>query len=260
MLISIPFNLPKNITFVFTDSEDLFELNCRIRKNWVWKDRLFGYQFNSLGYRMNKEVETVDFDNYFAFFGCSHTVGIGLPLEETFAYRISREHKVDYVNGAVGGASSDFVFYNFTHFISSVPKMPKVVVINWPDLNRMCVNDSTNTIRFYCPAMTHGISFDKVYKIYMLEHNQQLFKLKYQRQIIQELCKSKGIQLFEFTTGQSIQHEFSEQFPDIKLAQPYYPGDPIDVAFGRDITKENTGHFGISHQKIITDMFNEWYK
>ena len=260
MLIPSPFYLPSSTPFVFTDTEQLFRFNCKTRKKWVWKDRLFCYQFNSLGYRMNKEVNKVDFDNYYAFFGCSHTVGIGLPLEETFAYRISESMNVDYINGAMGGASPDFVFYNFTNFISLAPKKPTVVVINWPDTVRLCVNDSSGTLRIYCPSITHDISFDKVYKIYLLEHNHQLFKLRYYQKAIQEICKSNGIHLFEFTSGQSYREQFVREFPNIPIADPYYPGDEIDVAFGRDISRENIGHFGISHQKIIIDLFNDWYR
>ena len=104
------------LNFAHTDSEELFLKNKKkFGPRWYYANKTFEYKFNYLGYRMNKELNEVDYDNHIAFFGCSNTVGIGLELEETFSYRIANQLGVDYINGAIGGASPDFVFLSLIH-------------------------------------------------------------------------------------------------------------------------------------------------
>jgi hypothetical protein len=203
--------LPRSITspFIPLDSEKQFKINQTVLgKDWYWYDKSFTYQINDYGYRMNKDLHKVNLSNYMAFFGCSYTIGQGLPLEETFAYKIAQRANMDYVNAAISGASTDTVFYNFTKLISTAPILPKIVVINWPHYARTMYWYKDSIIDFlpytqYVDHKSEGVKFwMNSYKSHVLESSNYLNRLDYIRQNIITFCNLARIKLFEFTTHQ----------------------------------------------------------
>lgn len=154
ILLPTPYQHVVSGTFSFqqTDSEELFAINRKkFGKQWYWYDRPIEYKFNKLGYRMNKEVDQVDFDNYYAFFGCSFTEGIGLPIEDTFSYKIAAAKGVDYINASHGGSCPEFALYNFLQLIENAPKKPTHVIFNWPSIVRTMYWMTKDYISFKLP-------------------------------------------------------------------------------------------------------------
>jgi hypothetical protein len=100
-------------------------------QNWHYRSNKLTYAFNANGHRC-KNIEDLDLDNYILFAGCSHTVGIGLELEKTFAYQVASSLKVDYYNLALSGTGIDVMTYNLIMWSNTVKKMPKFLVILWP--------------------------------------------------------------------------------------------------------------------------------
>ena len=195
--------------FAYFDSEKQFVTNqFKLGTTWRWHDSKFTYRINDHGYRMNKDLHEVDLSNYMAFFGCSYTVGAGLPLEDTYSYKIAKRANMDYVNAAVCGSSADFVFYNFTKMVSTVSTLPKIVVINWPHPPRTLYWYKNNIVNFL-PDLPPDIDHPKIpegikywydsYKSHILEESNYTNRFEYVRQNIIALCKLAGIKLFEFT-------------------------------------------------------------
>ena len=107
-----------------TQEKHIYNRN-RFGSKWLWDNATIEYKMNSHGYRMEKELDKIDFDNYYAFFGCSFTVGIGLPLTTTFPYMISDKNKVD-VWEAVGGAKgTGDRTHNWSGYLDKSPKQPR---------------------------------------------------------------------------------------------------------------------------------------
>jgi hypothetical protein len=269
--------------FIHLDSEKQFKINQTILgKDWYWYDKSFTYRINDYGYRMNKDLHEVNFDNYIAFFGCSYTVGQGLPLENTFAYRIAQQANMDYVNAAISGASTDFVFYNFTKLVSTAPNLPKIVVINWPDIARAMYWYKDNIINLF-PDNDSGFDPEGVkfwtnsYKSHVLEPSNFINRFAYTRQNIITFCNLVGIKLFEFTTVQ-----YNDEYTNSKMWHvPWLQEWPIKLQgqallefqnqyFARDITPDNHkilkllkltkyfvgwAHPGIAYQDQVVDKF-----
>ncbi len=206
-LIKSPYNNEWDISssFAHTDSEKLFNSNLKdLGSDWYWSNKEIIYKFNKYGYRMNKELEEVDFDNYFAFFGCSFTTGTGLPLEETYAYKISKIAGVDYVNAAIGGASVDLAHMNFVQMFNNAPKLPKAVIVNWPELTRTCYWAEDKLEFFIVNDNKHDSSpWWKAYQVFLMEQSQIDNRFKTIRQTFQSMCELANIKLFEMTTFQS---------------------------------------------------------
>lgn len=281
-LIKNPFISHSNVSdkFIVTDNENAFNKNLKyLGDQWIFKNKDVGYKLNSYGYRMEKNIEDVDFNNYIAFFGCSNTVGVGMPLEDTFSYRIAEQLGTDYINGSIPGASPDFVFYNLVTLFDSAPKLPKVVIIYWPDPSRTCYweNDKLSFfIHNYLPPHKY---WHDAYKSYVLENshikNTFLFRLK----AVRLLCKANNIQLFDFVAEYLYRDFFVKNNMEIniKTIETYPPNNYlsystiewINLVHARDISliesklpevQVKSAHPGIYHQDRIVEEFFKFIK
>ena len=89
-------------------------------------------EYNSFGHRC-KEIADLDFDNYVLFAGCSHTVGIGVTLKQSYPYLVAKKLKCDYYNLSVGGGGIDAVEHNLLMWFTLYDKPPKYIFCEWPD-------------------------------------------------------------------------------------------------------------------------------
>lgn len=102
--------------------------------------------FNSLGHRC-KERQDLDFENYILFTGCSHTLGEGLEIEQTFPFLTGKLLNLDYYNLGLSGSGIDVLLHNLVVWFNSTPKKPKLLVVQYPDYTRFSsVIDTTNNI------------------------------------------------------------------------------------------------------------------
>jgi hypothetical protein len=253
-----------NTPYIHADSKELHDINKkRLGPYWKWYNNdNFTYNFNSYGYRMDKELDDVNFDNYIAFFGCSYTVGVGLPLKETYAYRVASELGVDYVNAALGGGSPMFVYNNFIKMFTTAPKRPKAVIINWPDIYRT-MYWFDNDLQFKgpnFPANSQGDYWRDSYKAFISEKSniENVFSLY--RDTIRLVCELSNCKIFEFSTHQPT-GDFFERYPEINniplcdenLVIPNSNLTLYNVKFARDMMKGMIAHPGLQHQQYVTE-------
>jgi hypothetical protein len=137
-------------------------------EDWHYRNSLITYQFNENGHR-SKSLDKLNLDNYILYVGCSHTVGVGVKLEETFPYIASQYvwKGADYYNLAVSGAGIDTLEYNLLTWFTKIKKKPKLVVIQWPDHSRFIVNEPGR--REFVPSGTWTSNFDAQKFIYNSE-------------------------------------------------------------------------------------------
>ena len=255
--------------FAHTDSEKLFKANTKTYgKNWYYTNNPITYKFNKLGYRM-KELEEVDYDNYFAFFGCSYITGIGLKLEDTCAYKISQQANVDYVNASMGGSSVDFVYYNFIKLLRGAPKKPKAILINWPCVYRTFYWEGGIPM-FMLPNLKNSSQYwKKTYKDFIVIDSQVFNRFDIIRATVKLTCELANIPLFEMSTWQD-SDSFSNKYPDITEPTPWWNccdnDDDVETLHlnrARDIVEAKNyfiSHPGISHHDDITKRFFEAIK
>lgn len=255
--------------FLHTDSEELFEQNKKkLGPEWIYYNKPITYTINQLGYRMEKEMHEVDYDNYIAFFGCSFTVGIGMPLEDSFAYITAQRAKCDYVNAAVGGASPDFVFTNFLHFFEKAPKKPKCFVFVWPELTRTFYWYENRPLFLVSGQEKNCITdyWNKAYKSFIMEDSHVNNRFKYIRSAIKLICESNNVPYYECSLYQSNEN-FNSTHEEIDFSDKIHPAysafdhDPkiLHLNWGRDIISmsktEVNAHPGNYCQHAIADKF-----
>ena len=119
-----------------TDSEELYQKNLAKNRpqleQFRWINRPITYKFNSHGFRAD------EFDSSGSgviFIGCSHTLGMGLPVELTWAHRVSTALKLKNYNLGVGGASNDTAFRLAYHWIDQL--RPDLVVFLTTERTRL---------------------------------------------------------------------------------------------------------------------------
>lgn len=118
------------------DEYENFQKNLdKMPNDWYYRTADISYKYNSLGHRC-KEISDIDFNNYILFIGCSHTEGIGLEIEKSYPYLVSQALGMDYYNLGIAASGIDVLEYNLLTWHYKFQKLPKLVVIQWPDPSR----------------------------------------------------------------------------------------------------------------------------
>ena len=122
--------------YVGGDLEEMFLENLKkCKDDWYYKNVVIDYDINKNGHRC-KNIDEMDLDNYVLFTGCSHTYGVGLELENTYPYLVSKALNCDYYNLAISGAGIDALEYNLLSWLGLIPKKPKMIFLQMPDHTR----------------------------------------------------------------------------------------------------------------------------
>jgi hypothetical protein len=122
----------RNSLFTGSDSEELYIKNLKNKPNdWYYRTNQIRYIRNSNGHRC-REIKDINLSNYILYAGCSHTEGIGLELEKTYPYLLSKSLSCDYYNLGVGGSGIDVLLHNLIVWFGTVKQKPKLVIIQWP--------------------------------------------------------------------------------------------------------------------------------
>jgi hypothetical protein len=260
------------IPFALTDTEELYNRNMKLYgSDWYYYNNPITYKFNKLGYRM-KELEDVDYDNYYAFFGCSFTVGIGLHVTDTFFYKIAQQANVDYVNASISGSSVDFVYYNFINLMTNAPKKPKVVFINWPPVYRNFYWLDDTCVSFLLPNLITNNHWKRTYEDFIVMDHQVFNRFDNIRKTIKLICDLANIPLFEMSSCQDMEKsKFTDRYPTVYADIPlYYENfeypESIHMNRARDMNKHKNGkngiisHPGNLHQDSVVTKFFEVIK
>lgn len=200
--------------FYDPDSEEHFEKNKSLYgKDWAnyWNNRPITYKINSLGYRMN-EIEEINQNNYILTLGCSNTFGIGIPLEETWAYKLSKHLSADLINGSAPGSSNELVLINLIRVLTNL-KLPKLVVVDWTQVNRKLFWEN-NKLVFHLPHCYLGrnnvinkdkknwfkeIKWESSYNEYLINEKEVYSAFDEIKNQVVGLCKVNNIPLWMIT-------------------------------------------------------------
>jgi len=119
-----------------TDSKELYQKNLSrnrsLLEQYNWIDQPITYKFNSHGFRADEFDST---NPGVVFIGCSHTLGVGLPVESTWAHIVSSKLKLKNYNLGVGGSSNDTAFRLLYHWIEQLK--PSLVIFLSADPTRL---------------------------------------------------------------------------------------------------------------------------
>ena len=78
-------------------------------------------------------IISMNSDAYILVAGCSHTSGVGIDINHSWANVLSRQLDLDLVNLARGGACARYVADVLIDYLAKAPTQPKLVVVQWPN-------------------------------------------------------------------------------------------------------------------------------
>jgi len=221
----------QTVNWLPMDTKKLFdynkENNFSLLKQNNWIDRTIEYTFNSKGFRCN------EFSNYdsIIFLGCSYTIGIGLPIANTFSYIVADKISLQNFNLGLAGGSNSSSFRLGYYWI---PKIKPKIVVQLSTFNERfeIINGITST------RMSLLKSKNKYYNFYRdwagNEYNGKLDEIK-NTEALHKICIDNGAKFLSFSVLDN-------------LATSYVEGDRA-----RDLA-----HFGcITHQNFANHVLNK---
>ena len=185
----------QTLNWCSTDSEVLYKKNYEEKfetlKSNGWLDTKFKYDFNSHGFRGDEFSSQPSI----MFLGCSYTMGIGLPIEDTWSTIVAKQLNLHSNNLAVGGGSSDTAFRLCLGWIEKIkPKM--IIFLQPPGFRIELVNDYKNKIL----SIQHQGDHSKFIEEWNItDDNNYLNSLK-NNLAIKFLCNNLDIKYFYFET------------------------------------------------------------
>lgn len=208
-----------------SDSEENYLLNLQTKKRLLemnkWVDRKFNYSLNSNGFRCDEFADKPSV----MFLGCSHTFGIGLPIENVWTNYVTESLSLNSINLSVPGGSNDTAFRLAYHYI---PKLKPVAVVMLSPVDTRCeliLNDKESLFFFNSGLMRiKENKLEEFYNAWMSSDTN--FEVNRQKNIlgVSKICQDHNIKFVCFN---------SEQFKKYDLA--------------RDLL-----HFGISSHKVFS--------
>lgn len=187
--------------------------------------------YNSLGHRC-KELSELDLDNYILFTGCSHTLGEGLAIEQTFPFIVSKYLNTDYYNLGLSGSGIDSLLFNLWQWFNIVKSKPKFLFVQFPDYTRFCsIIDASNNI------IPRG-NWDPSVKKFIVDGVDNGFLNARKRMAIEQI-KSLDIPIITFTHGSTIPYIDN----DLRMKHIDYAQDGV--------------HSGIESHKLFASILIE---
>jgi hypothetical protein len=242
-------NMKKNATtfFLGSDSEELFEHNSKLLSDdWMYKHTPVEYRFNSDGLRMDKNISEVVQNDYFLFSGTSFGMGLGINLEDTIPYKISKKINMDFVNFTGTTFSNKLQTLSFFNFLKSDLPLPKVLIMDWAPIKAYSFM-SENKMLYYCGKHL-AKEYSEHYKAFKIlkETDAFLIESTINRNMVMATCKRLGIKYVEISLWKD-EFTFKNNLPliDVDIKK-----DDINYTYGRDIRIDDTGVYHMGHPGV----------
>lgn len=125
----------RTVKWLPQDTEDRYLENLKLRRPEMelngWINQEITYKFNSFAFRCEEFTN----DPSILFLGCSHTVGVGLPIEHTWPTIVADHLNLKCYNLGQGGGGTDTAYRLGSYWIPKI--LPKIVVLLLPDMHRV---------------------------------------------------------------------------------------------------------------------------
>jgi hypothetical protein len=181
----------QEVDWIPGDTQKQYQQNLIDRPSMLgaWKDRRFTYRFNSQGFRCEEFSQDIGI----LFLGCSYTVGVGLPVEETWPYLVAKSLGLNYANLAQAGGSNDTAFRLGYHWIPRLK--PKIVFLLSPEVHRfeLVGND---LIHFLSPTNISARFKSYAEEWMICTTNPEINKIK-NTSALQYICNQHDVKFFE---------------------------------------------------------------
>jgi hypothetical protein len=121
------------------------------------------------------------------FLGCSHTLGIGINIEDTWGHLVSKELNLRCINLGQGGGTNDTAFRLGYHWI---PKLkPKIVFLLQPESSRIEIISRSQNIQFLSIGQKIPVQWQRWYNDWLLVDSNSMLNFQKNTLALTEICK-----------------------------------------------------------------------
>jgi hypothetical protein len=178
-----------------SDNLERYQTNCKsstkkqLLDNLGFTDTNITYRYNSYGFR----EEEFDHRPCGMAFGCSHTEGVGLPVENAWPRVLSNLTETWVWNFGVSGSSLDTVFRLLDFWLPYFN--PKFVVVCAPEISRVEVFDHDNPTTLLPGAHEHEDRLKNFYKVWASSDNNMDITRRKNLLAIEKMCNDRDTHL-----------------------------------------------------------------
>lgn len=246
--IKIVDKVNQSTKFTICDSEEKFIKHREIYgSKWKYYDSCFYYNMNSLGYR-TVESDVIKDNNFFIAYGCSHTLGEGLPLNERYTHLVSKQLSIPYLNFGVCGGSANTLWANNFLFSKNFKHTPKFVIIQWPELERVNIVKQDKICYLHPATYDSDANLTKqeknLWHSIIMEENFQIQQSVMYYHSINELWKTKFVPVIHFTLTETV-----KKYLNIK----YFHFESLQL-FARDMLHPGTENNQVFAEYILSNI------
>jgi hypothetical protein len=218
------------------------------------------YEINEYGYRTSKENNERRLSgkakNIIACFGCSNTLGVGLPWKDTWCSILEQNLGDDWLVKNYGrcGASTDTISRLIYNYLKT--EKPKAICCFFPHAIRLEGYD--DGIMYFTPRHNEAKSLEK-YEAYMKLMTEEFGKYLFIKnfKFIETLCKLNDVKFYWNTWCDSIlawDHDKIKDFLDLKN----YVSDFDRYYLWEAPKARDNAHYGkIANERIGTDFYKK---
>jgi hypothetical protein len=217
------------------DNTEAYQYNVATRYDEMvendWVDKKITYEFNEYGFRS----ESFDGGDSIVFLGASDTLCTGVPLEESWPYKVASSLNLKRYNLGLGGGSGNTAFRMATYWLEKLK--PKIVVLMSPMSVRFELADDTTEPRAYYQISPNLFEQNSLYW--------KNFKNKHMKSELSQFYKlwtssEDNLFLLQKKNEMAIAHLANTINAKFALADSAKDCEDIAVDFGRDLIQAGT--------------------
>lgn len=209
------------------DTKQLYNKNLKEKytqlEKYGWIDAPITYKFNSYGFRSDE----FSLDPNIVFLGCSHTCGIGMPIEQTWASIVSKTLGLKNFNLGVGGSSNDTAFRLGQHWIPQLN--PNIVIFLSPERSRFELHNDKHIQDWGTWQEHHSEDYKMLWRTWILNNTNSNMNYLKNKLALEQICDKLNIKLLH------------TEYRDISCN-------------GHDLARD-LGHGGTKANQLIADHF-----
>lgn len=231
----------QTVNYFSTDHPDYPTFNKNYTEN-------INYRFNNLGFRSQDIVENTE---CVATFGCSFSMGVGIPEEKRFGNVVAERLNLAAYNFAVAGTDFAWVGHNISTFLKNQCHglKTKYIIVLWPDIVRFSwLGFDNQNKHFIFTEMPRNIKDNTWQADFVIDWENKVgpvYQLQTMR-YIEMLCELYDVKLLQQLSSHS--QWIQTDLKSLKYCPEILNPEQNNTMYwdeGRD------GHFGIlSHEKL----------
>lgn len=197
-----------------------------------YKPKDFVYRYNDHGFRSDEFSEKSDIP--IIFIGCSHTEGLGLPIEDTWGYLLITKIRqktgmnIPFWNLGYSGASLDLIAEILFWYSEILDQKPHYVFALFPDIHRRM---SSYQRRFPISWLSsHGVS--NIEEEVFLDDDFATYQSFRSLMVVELFRRLWGAELVGCSHMNAWEHNYRQHFPNFKMVD--FPDLKYNTSYARD--------------------------